>query len=79
MYDVPNVVAFSRSCLVSAPIGSSFLKKTFGSEVMMWKCLESGSKLRNTRMTRLCSHQATLLAGAAIPGPPIASRIRLIM
>ena len=31
MCEVPNVVAFSRSCLESCPSGSCFLKKTFGS------------------------------------------------
>ena len=46
MYEVPNVVAFSRSCLLSAPVGSSFLKKTFGIAVMTWKCLLCGSRFR---------------------------------
>jgi hypothetical protein len=59
MCEVPNVAAFSRSCFESCPIGSSFRKKTFGSDVMMWKCLESGRRFRKTSTTRLWSHHAT--------------------
>src|SRR5713226_334749 len=44
------------------PLGSSFEKKMFGIAVIMWKCFEGGSKFKKTRTTRLCIHQATLLA-----------------
>ena len=74
MYEVPKVLAFSRSCLLSEPVGSSFLKKTLGIEVMMWKCFEIGSTFMNTRMTQLCTHHPRLLAKAAKPAPPMAAK-----
>ena len=72
--ELPKRVAFSRSCLESWPIGSSLRKKTLGSDVMMWKCFERGSRFRKTRTTRLWTHQATLLVPAATPGPAAARR-----
>src|SRR5438034_3438065 len=74
--EVPKVVAFSRSCLESAPSGSSLRKKTLGSEVMTWKCLASGRKLSITSTERLCAHHATLPAVVAKPGPIAASHGR---
>ena len=68
MCEVPKVVAFSRSCLESAPSGSSLRKKTLGSEVMTWKCLASGRKFSMTSTERLCAHHATPPAVAAKPG-----------
>src|ERR1700730_11010203 len=62
MCEVPKRESFSRSCFESCPLGSSFAKKMFGIAVIIWKCFEGGSKFKKTRMTRLCTHQATLLA-----------------
>jgi len=70
MCEAPKVVAFSRSCLESAPSGSSFWKKTLGSEVMTWKCLASGRKFSMTSTERLCAHHAT--------APTVATKPRLI-
>jgi len=35
MCEVPKRVAFSTSIVLSMPVGSSFLKKPFGIDVMM--------------------------------------------
>ena len=63
MCEVPKRTVFSSySGLESCPSGSSFLKKTLGSEVMTWKCLATGRKFSITSTARLCIHQATLPA-----------------
>src|SRR5262249_41697766 len=72
MCEVPKVVAFSRSCFESWPIGSSFRKYTFGSDVMMWKCFESGRRFKNVRTTRLWIHHATFPVRVAAAGPATA-------
>src|ERR1700739_2359691 len=65
MCEVPKRESFSRSCFEGRPLGSSFEKKMFGIAVIMWKCFEGGRKFTKTRMTRMCTHQATLLAWEA--------------
>src|SRR3984893_15504359 len=62
MCEVPKRESFSRSCFESCPLGSSFERKMFGIAVIMGKCFEGGSKSKKARTTRLCTHQATLLA-----------------
>ena len=55
------VIASGRS----APRGGSFPKNTLGIAVMMWKCLDSGSRHRKTRTVVQCSHQPTSLTVCA--------------
>ena len=55
------VIASGRS----APRGGSFPKNTLGIAVMMWKCLDSGSRHRKTRTVVQCSHHPTSLTVCA--------------
>ena len=59
----------------SAPLGGSLAKKTFGIEVMMWKCFDSGSRQRKARTVTLCIHQPISLRVRAADGlrPPSAA------
>jgi hypothetical protein len=64
-------IASGRSTLV----GGSLEKKTFGSAVMMWKCLDSGSRLRKMRIVTQWIHHPTSLIVRAVERlrPPIAA------
>ena len=58
------VIASGRSGLR----GGSLAKNRFGIAVMMWKCLDSGSRHRKTRTVTLCSHHPTSLTVSAVDG-----------
>ena len=50
---------------LGARAAAACAKNTLGIAVMMWKCLDSGSRLRNTRIVTQCTHQPTSLTVCA--------------
>ena len=56
------VIASGRS----TPRGGSFERNTFGIAVMMWKCLDSGSRFRKIRIVTQWIHHPTSLSVCAV-------------